>query len=333
MKILKSLYDVFKRSKRAMIINILGLSVAFAAFLIILMQVYFDRSFDACHKDAKQIYRVELGIQGNKFAIVSRPITEFIAQSPQIEASALATSNIISTSYKVENNIQNRYNERTQKVTPSFTDIFHFDMQEGTDKALSLPDQVLIPASMAKKFFGKESAVGKQLEEESKPLIIGGVYKDFPKNSSIENVIYGSIPEKETGSWGDLRYNAYVKVMPSGNITEERARLESELAETLKENEPNMPATSLYLTPLRDLHNITDVMYDNTLKSNRQTATILLTIAFAIIIVAGINFMNMSMALVPKRMKSINIHKVLGGTNSSIRMNYIFESVVIGFPF
>lgn len=331
MKIFKCLYNVFRRSKRAMIINVLGLSVAFAAFLIIIMQVYFDRSFDACHKDAKLIYRIELGIQGNKFAIVSRPITEFIAQSPQIEASALATANISSTVYKVDNNqIESSYNELTQRVTPSFTDVFHFDILEGTDKALTLPDQVLIPASLAKKIFGDESAVGKQLEEESKPVTIGGVYKDFPKNSSIGNFIYGSIPDKETGGWGDLRYNAYVKVISSGNITEERARLESELAGTLKENEPNMPATNLYLTPLRDLHNITDVMYDFTPKSNRQTANILLTIAFAIIIVAGINFMNMSMALVPKRMKSINMHKVLGGTNTSIRMNYILESIAIG---
>lgn len=331
MKILKSLYNTFSRSKRAMIINVLGLSVAIAAFLIILMQVYFDRSFDACHRDVKQIYRIELGIQGNKFAIVSRPITEFISQSPQIKISALATSNIASTSYIVDyKNIQNRYNERTQRVTPSFTDVFHFDMLEGTDKALSLPNHVLISASLAKKIFGDDSAVGKQLEEGSKSLIIGGVYKDFPKNSSIENVVYGSIPDHETSGWGDLKYNAYIKVIPSGNMTEERTRLESELARTLKENEPNMPATSLYLTPLRDLHNITDVMYDNSPKSDRQTATILLTIAFAIIIVAGINFMNMSMALVPKRIKSTNIHKVLGGTNASIRMNYILESVVIG---
>ena len=330
MKILKSLCNVFRRSKRAMIINILGLSVAFASFLIILMQVYFDRSFDACHKEAKQIYRVEIGIQGNKFAIVSRPIIEFISQSPQIESSTLAT-NIISTPYKLDiDNIESRYNERTQRVTPSFTNVFHFEMLEGTDKALSLPGQVLIPASLAKKFFGDDSAVGKQLEDDSKSVIIGGVYKDFPKNSSIENVVYGSIPEKETSGWGDFKYNAYVKVISPKNVTEERARLESGLARILKENEPNMPATSLYMTPLRDLHNTTDVMYDNTPKSDRQTATILLTIAFAIIIIASINFMNMSMALVPKRMKSINMHKVLGGTNSSIRMNYILESVVIG---
>lgn len=329
-KLLKSLCNVFRRSKRAMIINVLGLSVAFAAFLIIMMQVYFDRSFDACHKDAEQIYRVELGLQGNKFAIVSRPIVEFISQSPQIEASALV-SNIISTPYKVDiNSIENRFNERTQRVTPSFTDVFHFDMLEGTDKALSLPNQVLIPASLAKKIFGDEPAAGKQLQEESKSVLIGGVYKDFPKNSSIENVIYVAIPEKETGGWGDFNYNAYVKTISSGNIAEEQARLDSELAKTIKENEPDMPATSLFLTPLRDLHNITDVMYDNTPKSDRQTATILLTIAFAIIIVAGINFMNMSMALVPKRMKSINMHKVLGGTNTSIRINYILESALIG---
>lgn len=312
-----------------MIINVLGLSVAFAAFLVILMQVYFDRSFDAFHKDAKLIYRIELGIQGNKFAIVSRPITEFISQSPQIEESALVTT-IISMPYIVDhNNASNRYNELIQRVTPSFTDVFHFDILEGTDKALTHPDHILIPESLAKKIFGNESAVGKQLKEGAKPVIIGGVYKDFPKNSSIGNVIYGAIPDSETSGWGDLRYNAYVKVIPSGDIAEERARLEDELAKTLKENEPGMPETKLYLTPLRDLHNISDVMYDNTPKSNRQTATILLTIALAIIIVAGINYMNMSMALIPKRMKSINIHKVLGGTNISIRVKYVFESAVI----
>lgn len=246
-KLLKSLCNVFRRSKRAMIINVLGLSVAFAAFLIIMMQVYFDRSFDACHKDAEQIYRVELGLQGSKFAIVSRPIVEFISQSPQIEASALV-SNIISTPYKVDiNSIENRFNERTQRVTPSFTDVFHFDMLEGTDKALSLPNQVLIPESLAKKIFGDEPAAGKQLQEESKSVLIGGVYKDFPKNSSIENVIYVAIPEKERGGWGDFNYNAYVKTISSGNIAEEQARLDSELAKTIKENEPDMPATSLFL--------------------------------------------------------------------------------------
>lgn len=137
--------------------------------------------------------------------------------------------------------------------------------------------------------FGNESAIGKQLNGESNSVTIGGVYKDFPKNSSIENVIYGSIPEKENGSWGDIRYNAYIKAIPSANISEERIRLEKELVQTIKENERKMPVTHLYLTPLRNLHNTTVVSIRLYAESNRQTATILLTIAFAIIIVAGIN--------------------------------------------
>lgn len=330
-KLLKSLYVLFNRSKRAMVINTFGLSVAFAAFLIILMQVYFDRSFDACHADAERIYRIELGIQGNKFAIVSRPITEFISQSPLIETSALASVTITPITFRIDhNNKQDLYEEFTQSVTPSFTDVFRFDMKEGTDSALELPDQVLIPESLAKKMFDNESAVGKQLKEEAKSVVVGGVYKDFPKNSSIGNFVYRSIPEKERGSWGDLKYNAYIKTIPSANITEEKTRLENELAQTLKENEPDMPATRLYLTPLRMLHNVTDVMYDFAPKSDKQTATILLIIAWAIIVVASINYMNMSMALVPKRMKSININRVLGGTNVLIRINYVLESIAIG---
>ena len=90
MKYLKKIKNIFQMAPTAMIINVFGLSIAFAAFLIIIMQTHFDSSFDSYHRDAKRIYRIALEIQGKKMAIASHPIAEFLRQSPVIEANALS---------------------------------------------------------------------------------------------------------------------------------------------------------------------------------------------------------------------------------------------------
>lgn len=331
MNLLKNLNRIISRSRITMIPNILGLSIAFATFLIIAMQIYFDSSFDSYHQDAERIYRIELEMQSKKLALVSRPITEFIAQSPIVETSALASSRDNNASFIIDQNgVQTTFNEKTRRITPSFTNIFHFDMFDGSDKVLAQPDKILIPKSMAQKFFGNESAIGKQIVSSSVTMIVGGVYKDFPENSSIKNVVYSSIPDKETGGFGQLNYNAYIKIGASDyDLNTEITKLQNSLSLAIKENEPQMPNTKLYLTPLKELHYVTDVMYDDTPKSSKQTVFILITIALAIIAVGGINYINFNMALLPMRVKTISINKILGATSNSVRINYILESVFI----
>ena len=86
--------------------------------------------------------------------------------------------------------------ENAWEVTPGLLDVIHFDMLEGTAQALDEPGSVILPESMAKKIFGNETAVGKQLiapNVEMNAQIIKGVYKDFPRNSALQNVIYVAI--------------------------------------------------------------------------------------------------------------------------------------------
>ena len=96
-----------------------------------------------------------------------------------------------------ENGVRNTFKEQCINVYPEFTKVFDFKFQEGNPEALQEPNVVLLPQSMAQKFFGNQSAVGKQLKfENGDHLTVGGVYKDYPRNSSVRNCIYQKMDPK-----------------------------------------------------------------------------------------------------------------------------------------
>jgi len=113
------------------------------------------------------------------------------------------------------------------------------------------------------------------------------------------------------------------------NFAIEQKKIEEALKKASKEIEPNMPELSIYFAPIKSLHFTTDVMYDYTPKSNKFTSYVLISVALSIMIMASINYMNFSMALIPKRMKNINLRKILGATSASIRWESIFKSAII----
>ena len=346
--IIRNFISVLRRFKMATILNILGLSVAFAAFMVIMMQVDYDKNFDTFHKNADNIYRVEF--QWDKTstqAVVSRPMADaFINFSPHIVAGALTYPFYNETLYSVDKGGEkNSYQEPTMIVYPSFTDVFDFEMLEGSVDVLKEPGKMLIPESMAQKLFGNEPAVGKQITaKESKGRLaglfttpagnytIGGIYRDLPLNSIIQNAVFIKMDDKQDlHDWGNSSYNFYIRL----DNPESAKDLASDFLTYYKENnlgknmswysgEPNFR-----LTCLPDVHYATDVTFDMTPKSSRQTVLVLFAIALVILIIAGINFTNFSTALTPMRVKSINTQKVLGSSDGVLRFSLLMEAVCI----
>lgn len=175
--IIRNFISVLRRFKMATILNILGLSVAFAAFMVIMMQVDYDKNFDTFHKNADNIYRVELQWDKESTqAVLSRPMANvFMNFSPHIVAGAVTSPFYNETFYSVDKGVEkSTYMEPTMIVDPSFTDVFDFDILDGSVDALKEPGKVLVPESLARKIFGEESAVGKQITaKESKGLLVG----------------------------------------------------------------------------------------------------------------------------------------------------------------
>jgi putative ABC transport system permease protein len=327
MKTLQNFLFVLKRFKTSSILNILGLSVAFAVFIIIMMQVDYDQNFDKCHENSDRIYRIELVKEdGGKQAILPRPFADILFEaSPQIVAGAISSPFRETSFITVEENgsIQG-FKESVGQVYPSFSKVFKFNMLEGLDTALEEPNTVLIPQSIARKFFGNEPAIGKQISTQT----VGGVYKDFPANSSIRNEIYMSIDKNENlTSWGNFNYHIFVLLDKSGAEKELIAHFKDYLPKGVLENQ--FENVTIQLTKLTDLHYTTDIQYDSTPKTNRSTLIVLWAIAIAILLIAGINFVNFSLALVPRRIKSINTQKVLGASLVAQRITLVSEAVFI----
>ena len=154
--------------------------------------------------------------------------------------------------------------------------------------------------------------------------IIKGVYKDFPRNSALQNVIYEAMNPKENyDNWGIWNYFFFVRLDDPANKENVLDNFKSNFnAKEVFGNEfewGGEESSDLRLTSLPDVHFLNNVDFDSMPKASRQTLLVLFSIAFVIIIIAGINFTNFSTALTPMRIKSINTQKVLGSSDRMLR--------------
>jgi len=318
----------------ATILNILGLSIALAAFMIIFMQLDYDWNFDKFHKNSNCIYRVEVEHDQGAASILSRPLANaFIQSSPHILAGTLSNPWFGNSSYFTveKDGIRSGYREQLSRVEEKFTKVFEFDMVEGNADAMDEPNNILIPLSTARKIFGNESSLGKKMGASHSEFIVGGVYRDFPPNTLLRNAVYFPIDKEENiNSWGNSNYELYILVDSPENS--------KNLVDNFKRNfdissipEENREFSSIHLrlTSLPEIHYVTDTAYDNTPKASRQTLWVLLTIAVAIVIIACINFTNFSTALAPMRIRNINTQKVVGASSASLRLSLIFEAILV----
>ena len=338
--ILRNFFSVLRRFKTASVLNVLGLSIAFVAFMLIMMQVNYDYTFDRSHPNADAIFRVDIvhGSKGSQ-AIICRPFARaFTGSSPLIEEGCLLSAWTESRFFYIEDGGQRTsYKEDAWNVTPGVLEVFRFDMLEGNERSLDEPNSVVLPESMARKIFGDESAVGKQLisanpMEDAK--IVKGVYKDFPRNSALKNVMYTSMSPKENyDNWGNWNYFFFVRLgegMDKAEVLDNFKRnfnAKEAFGNEFEWGEEN--SLDLRLTSLPDVHFLSNVDFDSMPKASRQTLLVLFSIAFVILIIAGINFTNFSTALTPMRIKSINTQKVLGSSDRTLRGSLLVEAVCV----
>lgn len=332
--IIRNFIRIFQRFKLAMGLNLLGLAAAFVAFLLLMMQWNYDREFDRHDPNAEYIYRIDMGGgDRGKLAVICRPLAEMLMQSsPHIQAGCLLNSWEFEPVLTVEQNgVRNTFKESMMSVSDGFTDVFHFDLVEGEVKSLADMKHILIPLSVSQKWFGNESAVGKMVfNEMGNSLTVCGVYRDFPKNSTIGNIIYGSMGNENKQEWSNWNYNFYIRT----DLKDTRAvqeLIDSYLnREDVKNSDERLAdGVELFAVALPDIHSYDPVLYDNTPRTSKQTMMLIFSIAIVILLIAGINYTNFSTAISPLRMKNINTQKVLGATSGELRRDLLTESVIV----
>lgn len=329
--LIKNFLAILRRFKMATLLNVLGLSIALAAFILIMMQVRYDRDFNHNISGSENIFRLEIiSEDGRGQAVISRPLSErFFETSPHIQAGTLVGGLQGEPVLSVERlGSEVFFKEKLASVTPSFPKVFPFKMVEGVESSLEQPDHLLIPESLAKRIFDGGPYVGKQVKVGEQMCTIGGVYTDFPDNSSLGNSVYVSMGNENVDNQNNYNYIVYVrldnpasaeKVMQNfENIKDESWKLATWLGKV-----------DLRMTPFQDLHYTTGLQYDNTEKASRTTVFVLIAIAFILLIIAAINYTNFSIALTPMRIKSINTQKVMGAADALLRRVLLGETFVI----
>jgi len=313
----------------ATLLNVLGLSVAFAALIVIMIQLSYDIRFDSSIPDADNVYRINLEHNGKRIAATPRPIGEgFAAYSPHVKSVAITNAMYASVFDRFftidEESREQTYKEKMMETTVGYIDLFKPEMIEGTAESLLEPNKVLIPQSIAQRIFKGESAINKHLRGEDFVWTVGGVYKDFPKNSSIHNYILMQLPKHD--HWA-LNYETYVRIDPSQDA-------DALLAEYITSIEPMFKSigfenVKVFLSPIKTLHYATSIEFDTVEKTSKTKLWVLIGLALVILIIAAINFTNYSIALTPLRIKSVNTQKVMGAPEFTLRKSFILEAVLI----
>ena len=321
-----------KRNKMAFVLNVVGLSVAFTVLTVIAFQVIYEFSYDGSYKDKERIFLLEYydKVATDYSANICVPVVESIGKNiPGIEAYC-ATWQGWDQAVSVEDAQGNKveYQEPFCQVTPGFFDVFSPEIIAGDPKTCLEGDySIALSESVAKKFFGKESALGKTMNIGKTPVTVTLVYKDFPKNSSVKNGVLYRLKDE---TWSEWSYVPYFK-LTSGVSAEDVAEKISKLdmpgmdKEDLVEFQERM---DFYLTPVKDIY-FKSKSDGSFAKGNLNTTLCLIAIALLIIGIAYVNFINFSTALAPIRIKRINTQKVMGAMPGQLRRGIAFESILL----
>lgn len=342
--ILRNFINVLRRFKMASFLNVVGLTVALTAFLVIMMQVEYENDFDRSYPDYDRIYRVQhyKDIDDPYAAVLSMPtINELTSVSAHVEAGALISVSAAQFTgdmyFTVEGDgKKNGFIEQFNACNADMVKVFNPTILEGDANCLKEPGKVLIPESIAQRLFGNETAVGKQLHlkekvylrEDINTFTVGGVYKDYPTNSQMYNSIYYQMNDQLKNSWASQNFVGYVLL----DSPDSKELVEETFDKSFDYEAHNYPKTShLKLLPIADTYYAKGLQEGVFKEGNPETVRLLVLIAFLVIIIAGINFTNFSTSLAPMRIKSINTQKVLGSTTGRLRLALIVEAVCISF--
>jgi putative ABC transport system permease protein len=343
---LKIAYRYFTGHKLFSFINVFGLAIGISTCTIISLWVQRELSYDRFHKNAHRIYRIERELFRDN-AYSRWPITggaykqALIDDFPEIENAV----RFWGREFSIKDNKNFVHRKGMFAVDNSIFEIFDFELEKGDETtALIKPRSVVLTRDNALKFLGTDDVIGKSLsfewEGEQVDFEITGILKEVPQNSHVQFDMLISISSYPNDRFSGWRSNyLFTYILASENTTrsdlEEKLktfvsnRLEPHYGDLLSQGLGIHEVLKMHLFPITDIHLYPSPNWEIGAGGSMTSVYIFSSIAILILIIACINFMNLSTAGANKRAKEVGLRKTIGAHKSQLRMQFIQESVLL----
>ena len=326
----------FSRDKFYSTINICGLSLGMAAAALLLIWVYNQWSYDRFHPKAKQIHMLYNRTTNNDGVVECWNATSLvIGPAMKDEYPEIVESVRVSSPNAFHFGEADRYLIiKTLHADPSFLNVFHFPLLHGdVNTAFNDPYSVIITEKAALRVFGDEDPMGKTLVFDMKhPVTVTGVMKDLSDNTVFDFEILGHIDfwQKITNynaSWGNMGITTYVELSPFASLD----KVNASVRDIIKNHTDQRIPYEVFLYPLSKTHLYN--RFENGVPSGGLITFLRMftIIAGFILLIACINFVNLSTARSSLRAKEVGVRKALGSRRSGLIGLFLSESMILSF--
>jgi putative ABC transport system permease protein len=328
-------------------INMFGLAIGLACCMLITGYLYQELTYDTYSANAKQLYRVNLGTIGavgtDNYPVVDIAVGEGMKNAYPEIAAFTRLANLPPQFVKTgsqqfkENNIS--------KVDANFLQVFSIPLLEGDSKnCLIEPNTIVLTKAMVKKYFGDASALGKMLIVGDKTMKVTGVIDKVPDNSHFHSDGFASMITYTAGrqqTWSNLGFYTYLLLNKNADPKKLQAQfpqlvakyvvpeIQRDMGVSMAEAQKSVNTFLFTLQQIKDIHLYSHTKYEREANGDINYIYIFGALAIFILLLACINFTNLSTAASAKRSKEVGIRKVLGSLKNSLISQFLTESVLL----
>lgn len=337
------------RYKAFSAINIMGLAIGISCCLLILLYVQFELSYDRYHEKADRIYRTSIQgvLAGNEINAAVSPYpmaAALVREYPEVEAAARFRRFFQEMLVSIEDiNYQER---EIFHADPSFFEIFSYQFLAG-DPATALidPNTVVLTESIANKYFGDSPALGQTLTfNNDREYLVTGVIEDVPENTHFHPellVSFTSDPEHDSPNWVSNNISTYFLLRPDVSASEFYDKLQEAVEKFVAPQIEAVLGASFSdflntggryeygMQPLNDIHLYSNMEAELEQNGNAAYVYTFLAVALFVLLLACINFMNLSTARSSIRAREIGVRKVMGAYRQQLLVQFLTESILI----
>ncbi|NET37084.1 MAG: FtsX-like permease family protein, partial [Cyanothece sp. SIO1E1] len=332
----KILFRNLRRDRTFAILNFLGLSVGLVAFILIILYVRYESSFDGYHQDDEQIYRVIKQEHDNYyygtdfFAVTQGPLAAALEDDfPEVEQAGRVwyQSDVV---LGVDD--RKKLEPRVYGIDPAIFSIFSFEVLEGTIAAFAeRKNAMVITATTARRLFGDGKALGQTIRYRNEHLFeVVAVIADMPDNSHFQMQVMvdftgmATIENHNFERWNNSSIYTYLKLTSGADPEELAGKLPAFVERYITAAGDN--ETSLYLEPLRDIYLRSQANFQLGPTNDIRRLRIYVLIAILILVIACINYVNLSTAKSVKRAKEVGVRKSIGASRRDLIGQFLGES-------